>query len=238
MGCNSPAFHSGVPCSRQAGAASVPSQTLLVRPLPLSSSASQVSSLGFSFFITGSLLGVSLPIRVSQSCNYSSSSHDDPLPLRYHLPRLTVACCFICLTLLSRRRPSFVSPAVYQALPEVVLLFRGASESLLALIDSSEVCDVHHPSFVLISSLMPSSKPLPLRRAAATLAQAPVTIRHVLLYLCAFNLTATVTQASAGTFPPSLHPPPAPFWQQRASHLLAPLSDGSPPRRVAGQGGR
>lgn len=101
------------------------SQTLPARPLPLSSSASQVSSLGFSFFITGSLLGVSAPIRLSQSCNYSSSSHHDSLPLHHHLPRLTVARSFICFTRLSGRRPSFVSPAVYLLHPDVVLLFGG-----------------------------------------------------------------------------------------------------------------
>lgn len=99
------------------------SQTLLARPLPLSSS--QVSSLGFSFFITGSLLGVSAPIRLSQSCNYSSSSHHDSLPLHHHLPRLTVARSFICFARLSGRRPSFVSPAVYLLHPDVVLLFEG-----------------------------------------------------------------------------------------------------------------
>lgn len=138
------------------GAACFPSQTLLARPLPLSSS--QVSSLGFSFFISGSLLGASVPIRVSQSCNYSSSSRDDSLPLLHHLPGLTVACCFICFTPLCRRRPSCVSPAVYLVHPDVVLLFGGgAFQSLLAVIESSNLCGVHHPSSVLMSSLMPPS---------------------------------------------------------------------------------
>lgn len=107
------------------GAVCFPSQTFLARPLPLSSS--QVSSLGFSFFISGSLLGASVPIRVSQSCNYSSSSRDDSLPLLHHLPGLTVACCFICFTPLCRRRPSCVSPAVYLVHPDVVLVRGGRS---------------------------------------------------------------------------------------------------------------
>lgn len=140
-----------------------PSQTLLlVHPLPLSSSGSQVSSLGFSFFITGSLLGVSVPIRVSQSCNYSSSSHDDSLPLHHHLPRLTVACCFICFTLLSQRPPSFVSPAVYLSHLDVVLscvCVWGGFDSPTSGLDR-KLKGVRRPSSLFcfdVSSLMPSS---------------------------------------------------------------------------------
>lgn len=59
--------------------------------------------------------GVSVPIRVSQSCNYSSSSHDDSLPLHHHLPQLAVSRCFICFTRLSQRR-RFASPFIRRVL--------------------------------------------------------------------------------------------------------------------------
>lgn len=91
-------------------------QTLLFPyPHPLLSSTSQVSSLGFSFFITQSLsiLWVFLPILNRQSCNYSSSSRHPPIPLRPSWTIQFLSCwqqgwCLILLILpVSLKSPAF-----------------------------------------------------------------------------------------------------------------------------------
>lgn len=105
-----------------------------------------------------SLPGASLPIGLSQSSNYSSSSRHDSLPLHRRLPQLTVAGCFTCFALLLQRRPSFASPSIHPPHPHTAVLFGGGRLDL-PLIESSKVCSIHLPPFVLTPW---SSSPAPI----------------------------------------------------------------------------